>query len=319
MIGLGLVGLTLLVASAAHGAGTNVRATSDAEALEAGFKLNGTHGYSIAVAAYSVGESQNRGAIHITVSRRGELVNYTAPATVTATALHAELGALGRVNVVRNPSGRTKRVRPKCLGGQALSYEPAVYEGVIEFKGERGYTTAIESRTAAIPTWLLFTNGDFCGSGSGETTGPGTPGARLRGVSFAHDRNLSFQVNKNKPGAKAVFTASLKERRGGIWIDRALAGSASSRAFRFDPNLRTATLSPPSPFSGSASLRRSEDSPSPLLTGNLKLSFPGRAPIQIAGPSVHVSIVHAHFTRSNGPHAEIGFGPTARSETLSGA
>jgi hypothetical protein len=198
-------------------------------------------------------------------------------------------------------------VHPKCLGG-AQSYEPATYEGVVEFNGETGYTRARQNRVAQLPAWLVFASHVvICGRGYGESSGPGQSGARLRGSSFAHGRSLSFQINKNGPGAPAIFTASLKEHRDGMWIDRELSGNTPSGGFRFDSHLRTATVSPSAPFSGSASLSRSRNLFSPIWAGDLKLDFPGRLAVPLAVPGVHVSLVHAQYTRSNDPHAEIGF------------
>jgi hypothetical protein len=307
VISLGLASVALAVFAAAQATGATGIVKDEPEAVEGGFRLHGTHGYSIAVAAYALGEDQ-RGSIEITVSRHQETVSYTAPATVSPSELRADLGPLGRMDLIRIPSGRKKTVHPKCLGGPQ-TYEPGTYEGSVEFTGEHGYTRAVESRVAAIPVWLLFTTSGACGSGGGEATGPGEAGARLRGISFAHDRSLSFQINKNRSTAKTIFTASLKERRHGIRIYRQLAGVAPPNAFRFNRFLRSSTLSPPRPFTGTASLRRTENSTAPTWTGDLSLSFPGRPLVPIAGNSVHVSLVHAHFTKSNGPHAEIGFGP----------
>lgn len=286
-------------------AGSTVVATFHSDAVEAGFRLHGSHGYSISVVAYSQGEG-HRGTIEFTASRHHERAYYRAPASVTADAIRADLGRIGRVDVVRRPSGREKKVHLKCFG-DTQTYEPGTYEGAIEFNGEEGYTRAREHRVAQLPALLLFAGRGPChGGGYGEAFGPGEPGARLRGVSFAHGRNLSFQVNKNSLRAKTVFTASLKERRGGIWIDRELAGVAPPNAFRFDPHLRTATLSPRAPFSGSASLSRSRNSASPIWKGDLQLAFPGRD-VALAGPGVHVSIGHARFTRSNSANVGIGF------------
>jgi hypothetical protein len=223
---------------------------------------------------------------------------------VTADSIRADLGRIGKVDVVSHLSGREKTVHLKCLGG-SQTYEPGTYEGMIEFNGEEGYTRVRADRAAQLPAWLVFGSHGVCGSGYGETSGPGEPGARLRGTSFAHGRALSFQINKNSPKARTMFTASLKERLDGIRIERRLAGKAPPSAFRFDRHLRTATLSPPAPFSGSASLGRSRNSFSPIWTGDLKLAFPGRS-VRLAGPVVHASLVHARFTRSRGPYAEIG-------------
>jgi hypothetical protein len=300
---LGLVGLVCapFPASVAAADITTV-ATFDPDAAEAGFRLHGSHGYSISVFAYSEG-SGDRGEIEFFVGRHDAGAVYRASAIVTADTVRADLGSLGTVDVVRRPSGREKTVHPKCSGG-AQTYEPATYEGVIEFNGEGGYTRARKRRVAQLPLFLIFS--PVCGGGGyGEVSGPGEPGARLRGISFMHGRTLSFQVNKNSPRSRTVFMASLKERRDGIWIHRELTGTAPPSAFHFDSHLRTAVLSPGAPFSGSASLSRSRNSSSPIWVGDLRLDFPGRA-VSLSGPGVHVSLAHARFTRSPDANVEIG-------------
>jgi hypothetical protein len=278
-------------------------ATLEPDVTEGGFRMKGSHGYWIAVAVFSV--DGRRGRIYITARRRDANVSYVAPAKVTADAIHADLGRIGRVDVTRHALGGEKTVHPKCLGG-AQTYEPATYEGVIEFNGEEGFTRVRASRVAVLPAWIVFTAG-ACGGGYAEAIGSDEPGARLRGVSFAHGRNLSFQVNKNSPTARVVFKASLKERRNGVRIEREVEGVAPGGAFRFGRRLRTASLSPSAPFSGSASLGRSLNSFWPIWTGDLALDFPGRAAVPMAGHDVHVSLVHARFKRSSGSTAGIGF------------
>jgi len=299
---LGLVSLICGIFPTTVAAHTIIVAKRDADAVAAGFRLHGSNGYTISVAAYSEGGS--KGILGIAAHRRGASAYYRAPASVTADSIRADLGSLGKVDVVRRPSGREKTVHPRCLGG-AWTYEPGTYEGLIEFNGEEGYTRAKASRVAELPEPLVFLGNAPCGDGYGEAIGPSEPGARLRGASFAHGRSLTFQVNKNSPKARTVFTATLRERRGGILIGRELTGVEKPSAFRFDSNLRTATLTPGAPFSGSASLSRSENSVSPIWTGGLKLAFPGHSGVSLAGPGVHVSLVHARFTRSQGSYVEI--------------
>jgi hypothetical protein len=112
-------------------------------------------------------------------------------------------------------------------------------------------------------------------------------------------------VNKNRPKAPAFYSVSLRERRDGVKIERAIEGKAPAGAFSFDHGLRTATLGPPSPFSGTASIARNEDSFSPIWEGDLAVDLPGRPEVPLAGPGIHVSLVHARFTRSPGPYAQI--------------
>lgn len=268
----------------------------------ASFRLDGSNGYSIEINAYSIPQEEEE-RIFISVARKGSSAFYSAPVRMTATTITADLGSLGTVDLHLNPSGRKRTIPIKCGKGDTFTYEPGTYEGILEFKGEEGYTTVSESRLPLRPQLTSFCGG---GSGYGEARGPGLPGARLHGISFAHGRILTFQVNKNGPQARAVFTASLGERRDGIKIRREVQGVAPSSAFHYAEDLHTATLSPPAPFSGSASASRSQNAVLPLWRGNLALDFPGRAHTALAGPSVHVSLVHAHFTRSHSSSIGVG-------------
>ena len=304
IICLGLAGLALMAISTSASAASSITVSlPESETVDTGFKLHGSHGYLISVIAFS--EAEPRGTIEITASGRGGRTTYTAPASVTTGSIRADLGSLGRVDVSRHPSGLEKTLHPKCFGGP-LTYESGTYEGLIEFNGEQGYTRARSIRGAELPPIVLFASGVACASGSEEAIDAQEPGARLRGISFAHGRSLSFQVNKNSPKARTFFKASLKERRNGIRIDREISGVAPEGAFSFESNLKTATLSPPAPFAGSAFLSRRRNSVSPIWAGNLRLAFPGRRAVPIAGPGVHVGLVHATFNRNRGAHAEIG-------------
>jgi len=145
-----------------------------------------------------------------------------------------------------------------------------------------------------------------CGASTGEAFGGNMPGARLKAVSYAGGRTLKFQLNKNRPAGKTLFTASIRERHGRIRTYRELSGTAPANAFRFGSRLRTATIDPPAPFSGTARVTRRPDAVSPLLTGDLKLAFPGRT-VKLAGPAVHISLEHARQTRGENGRVGISF------------
>ena len=265
----------------------------------AAFGLEGSNGYRIAFFALSE-RLDGHGRLYVSVGRSDGGAFYSVPAIVSEAFVRADLGTLGRVDLAAHPSGREKKIDIKC-SRQAFPFEPVAYEGIVEFKGEGGYTNARATRVAARP---LITS--FCGSsGYGESSGPREVGARLRGLSFAHGRRLSFQVNKNHQHAKTLFTAELKERHEGIFIHRTVEGVASASAFTFDPDLRSARLNPPAPFSGAATLTRDPNSISPRWTGNLTLDFPGRPNVHLAGPQVNVSLAHARYTRSSNPSVAI--------------
>ena len=301
-----LILLCCAIAPASAPAAPSVQAADSQTYVEAGFELPGTHGYAIRGYAYAEGNGP-RGSLTLVVTRAGEAASYGVPARVTAGGIRADLGPLGRVDLVRRGSGRMDSVRPKCLGG-SFAYEPAALEGVFEFSGEGAYTHATANRLEQVPPVLLLAGDGPCGSGSGESTGgESLPGARLKGFSLAGGRSLAFQVNKNSPRARTLFKATLKERRGPLRISREVTGSAGPGAFRFDKRLRSARLSPPAPFSGSGSISRSRTSVPPVWTGGLKLDFPGRPRVRLAGPGIYATLVHARFSSNDGPRAEAGF------------
>lgn len=270
-------------------------------------RLHGSHGYEIAVGAFGAqpaesGEPGHAGAVTVTVHRRGEAARYSVPATVTSDSIHADLGSLGEIDLTLHRSGHKRVVHSKCLR-DSIRYEPGVYEGTLRFRGEGGYTGV--SRTAARRV-LPIPLGPCSGSGSGENSGDGLPGARLRGLSFAHGRTLRFQFNKNRPRARVVYSASVRERRGDLRISRTVEGTAAPAAFQFAGNLSSASLRPPSPFFGSAELRRPPNSVTAMLRGDLDVAFPGRT-IALTGRDVTVTMAHARLTFSDSSTVSIGF------------
>jgi hypothetical protein len=289
-------------AEAAAPVGTPFAARAELVAYLAGFSLQGTNGYGIDIFGLSE-RLDGKGELYVGVEHKGERRNgalYEAPAIVSEDFIKAALGPFGKVNLAVHPSGRMRKINVKCSKHTYL-FETGFYEGVVEFKGERNYTRASAAR---IPFQPPITS--VCGrqgGGKGEGRGPEEKGARLRGVSFANGRRLSFQVNKNHPQKGRVpFSATLEERRAGIQIHRSVEGFAPANSFHFDPGLHSAELSLPSPFSGSATLRRRPNSVSPSWTGDLTVDFVGHPDARLAGPGVYVSLVHACFIYS-GDHS----------------
>jgi hypothetical protein len=262
-----------------------------------GFEVEGSNGWSISVSTY-LGGSGQRGTVSVRASRGRESASYTAAAKVTPKAVHADLGRFGRIDMRLHLSGAEATAHDKCLH-YTEAYEAGTYEGSFEFRGEGGYTTARATAAPALPA-PPFLGFNICNrqQSSGESFGPGEPGARLQGISYAAGRVLKFEINKNRPRGKTLYTASLAERIGGVKIYRQLTGVAPASAFHYDRKVRTATLSPPAPFSGSASLRRDKNMVSPLWNGNLMLAFPGHT-VPTAGPAVHVSLEHARLDYGN--------------------
>ena len=255
------------------------------------FRVKASNGYSIFALAGSR-RADGRGSISLFVARKGSSVVYSAPATVTPTTVQADLGELGSISLELEPSGVKKTVRSAC-GGKPVTYESASYVGTIEFRGEEGFTQASASSTPMLVKPLLDL---VCGRiASGELSGAGLPGARLRVSSGNHRHGLSLQLNENRPGARLTYRTSLAEIHNGIQIERSVSGRVAGSSFEFDRRLRTATVRPPAPFSGSAIFRR--DAPAARRwTGSLSVDFPGKSNVPLVSRGPRTSLVHARLT-----------------------
>jgi hypothetical protein len=278
---VGLVALALLAPASASALDSDLKGF-------AAFRVKASNGYSILVLAASE-RADSRGDVVLILGRPGGSVVYGAPAIVSPTRLEADLGALGRISLDIVPTGAKKSLRSRC-GGEPLTLEPNTYQGTFEFHGEEGFT---EAEATHIPEYSRFGVDFLCsGKGWGEVSGPGLPGARLRVRAGTGHHHMELQVNKNRPGGHTYFEAGVKEKRGRIEIARSVTGHAPASAFAYDQLVRSATVDPPAPFSGSATFRRSA-SPANRWSGNLTVDLPGRSDFPLTDDRVRISLVHA--------------------------
>lgn len=207
-------------------------------------------------------------------------VIYLAPAKVTPTMIEADLGPVGQISLRFETSGPSERVHAGCKGGGSVTYEPGAWVGEIEIAGEEGFTEVHRTRTKAIPNPFVETG---CGViGIGESGGQGPDAARLIARSATRKHAIHLQANKNHRKARVRVEASLEERRNGLIVSREVVRFLPASTFSFDPELRSATLAPAAPFSGSASFHRGAK-PANQWAGNLSVAFPGRADVPLAG------------------------------------
>jgi hypothetical protein len=256
-----------------------------------GFTLQGSNGYSIFVFG-SPAHSGERAEIGIVVTGRHSVAFYTAPATATETSIQADLGDLGEIAVAFHPSGRARTVRPGCGDNEPVSFDSGHYEGTIAFHGEEGYTNVEASRAQGDLGFLLRI---VCPGISVGTGGPFLPGAKLQANSSSRF-GAKLTVIKNRPGARAHFEAGISEKHDGISIGRFVERTASAGTFGYDPKIRSATVRPPPPFSGTARFRRAAR-PAGRWTGDLTVDLPGRANVKLAGSDFRTRLVHTQSTK----------------------
>jgi hypothetical protein len=251
-----------------------------------GFTLHASNGYTFSVMAGQ--DRTGRGFAFVTARSPHSEAFYFAPASVSATGIEADLGAVGRIDVDFAPTGRPRAERSIC-GGKPVSVDSGRYEGSIDFEGEEGYS---EVHASAARGEAMMALSLVCPSGPlSEGTGGHSPGARLT-VKHGGSRRFEFSAMKNSPTRPARLTASVSEKRGGLFISRGVEITAGPDAFDFDVPAGTARVSPPEPFTGQASYVRPRGRRSSWL-GDLRVDFPGRSNVRLTGPGTRANLMRA--------------------------
>lgn len=271
--------LALLLGSGIISAPTQARAANKKPLLVPGaFRLESSNGYILYVvgmAAYG----KRPGGLLVYAHRKGRTVKYQAPAIVTEESIEADLGELGKVSVAFHRSGQP--ISGVC-GDREIRFDSGSYEGVIGFHGEEGYTS-VEATT--VPGDISFAL-SLCDEGVWFSEGgAGRPrGAELYVRNPALGQGLSLR--KHRPGAAATIVAWMREYTpGGISIQRYAEARIPGDAFTFDRRLRTAAVSPPAPFAGSARFDRGKKA-GQRWSGDLTVDLPGRSDVPLTGPSL---------------------------------
>lgn len=279
-------GLAAVVSAVALGAAPAAALDSDLKHAVA-FRVEASNGYSI-VALVSSEHVDGRGEIVLFVTKGKDGVSYLAPATITATRIEADLGALGEVSLDVVPTGRERKVRTRCgEEPETASFDAQSYRGTFEFHGEEGFT---EAASSAPVEYTRFFFGLICGvSVRGETRAAGLSGARLRLHARRGSSALDLQANKNRPGARTRFEVGTTEKRGRIAIFRSTTLWVGADAFGYDPLLNTATLAPPAPFAGHGSFHRNALAAN-RWSGNLTVDLPGRSDVSLTGTGIAATL-----------------------------
>jgi hypothetical protein len=271
------------------------------------FTLRGSHGYRITVAADPSGRDDE---VQLTAqSTRGGTAEYRVSGAVTRTTIKANFGRLGKIAVRFRPSGRERRVRVprKCQKERppVVSSRLGSFVGTIEFRGERGYTHVVaHSAKGGIGDPLANTpkklQCDFRESNAERkrelesVSLEGSP-ANSR-VSFSASRLFGGSALLIPPGEKMpegngyLFLAFASERTGRVSISRTAGTLGESKDFSYDESLTSATVRPPSPFTGTGTFHRNADG-STTWTGSLAVPLPGLGTVGLTGGKASLATV----------------------------
>jgi len=261
------------------------------------FELRGSNGFTVRV--------ERKGpVVRLSAINQRVAARYTRVAAVPRKrGIDARFRELGRVSVRFRRNG-PKQILRRPRSGCYEARTPGVFVGRIHFEGEEGFTQVDARRARGT---LLARRGScdtfYRASGLKATASglvPTEVGLHAHNVGEEWPW-VKFECSQG-PGSdlappKAIdpeeryFFASVSQRYYGIFIDRLVAArSREPSSFTYNNALTEASVVPPAPFAGEATLTREERRFRGPWTGTLTASFPGAANVALAGPDFQGSM-----------------------------
>jgi len=271
------------------------------------FALSGTHGYRISVSV------NRRNLVTLRTSKGPATTEYVvADRSTSKFGAAAKFPRRGTVAFSFTPNGRVRQLAPipTCGGARETSHE-GVARGVIRFRGERGYTTVRTGRVRAeVRSWPRLK----CRFINFRNRGPERVDAYFYALSTG-DPFAEFTATRYVEGARPwsrriEFNAGIANVNKAMAVYRIVSVVADPATFQQpDPEKmpELLTLTPPSPFSGSAKVERTPESTF-TWSGSLKARFPGIDPVKLTSPSFATSFCAGRGCASQVPDDFFDFG-----------
>jgi hypothetical protein len=249
------------------------------------FRLRGSGGFSISVVA-------SGGAVSLT-ARKGDLsASYSVRGVASSKRIKARFPGLGLVSVQFHPFGpaHRKAVPPGCKGKDG-TVQRGRFVGTVEFEGEQGYTTV---HAAQAKGKVTVSRKQVCQNTGGE----GGSSFRLTAlIATARSEGISVVALRLTRKSRSTvgfagFGATLFESLGRLSIVRSIEASGGINTFTTSETGReitSATITPPSPFTGSATYEKQKGSPA-TWTGTLAGTFLGHGEVSLVGPQFTAEI-----------------------------
>lgn len=248
---------------------------------ELGFALH-SEGFTV-----NVFISNNDGEVSaiLMINRGPQTAAYFTPAKVTANRVTARFGTLGQLDYRFAPK---PGANVRCTGAEEGE---ATFEGSFDFTGENGYVQ-IEADSAE-GSFQIYPEPKSCrGPRPARRAVPYHPSYSGEGATF-HARAgsraegtirevIGYDAGPGGPPRIGIY-ATLAEEREGMTVARGLQMVAKPSAFRWNLKQGTATLRPPTPFTGSAHFVRHGNDGHGTWSGSLRMPILGGEPVELAG------------------------------------
>lgn len=230
---------------------------------------------------YSIFFEANRGRASLTAQSNAGTVIYSGKSSLVDGRIRFGLGKLGRIDVRFKSDESGERLRPpKSCKGREQVVRNGTFVGSIRFRGENGYTRLSSHRahgTMAEPrSWK-------CPDASGGRP-QNASGAPILAAHTPHSRAVFAAIGGSEQVPLRLFVAGTLERVGVLRIARSVLAEGTPASFEALGDLSSATVTPPKPFSGTASFVRNIDG-STEWSGTLSIALPGAQSTALTGPA----------------------------------
>jgi hypothetical protein len=311
LLGTAAVAALLIPAAAASAAPAGARPASREPKPEVteSFKAPGTNGYTLNVTL--LGQKRLVVTAEARVGQGSKEAIYTLPARQSPDSddVKARIGNLGKIDV-HFVAESTKQAQPKipgCTGGETVT-EKGHFVGEISFRGEQGFTRVHAARAAGTvvsDTAPRCKNVNSPGeeAGARKKSVEGEPQGESVDLNAVLDHGkIRFAATRTRIEARgrsrtfSSFTAVTGRNRGKLQeVSIALLLFEQGSTFLSpEPSFptRAATVSPPAPFSGTATFTR-EPGRSASWSGDLKVELPGFGDVPLTGSGSKASMCQA--------------------------
>jgi len=287
----------LLLASAIAIVLSLAAATASAASPETGTIVNVELGLKTNNGLRAQLETADDETVTLQLRNKDQLVRYEVQGEVTKEGLKVRFGRLGLIDVAFTPSRTLSSTEPSegCTG-EPRTLREGTFAGTIDFTGERNYvrikTAQVEGSMSVISQWqcpevptpLARTARPLALSSRSEEKA-----ASL--IAFGSRCTCMFAagLHFNEGKARSIFYGFKGENREGMEIVRGIVARAGASAFAVDLMAGTATVRPPRPFRGQATLRHGLGD-RPLWRSTIRMPFLGAASINPQGPDLSVDL-----------------------------
>lgn len=231
-------------------------------------------------------ETADDGTVTLEIRDEDQAVNYETRGKVTKQGLRVRFGRLGLIDVAFTPTKTLNSTEPSegCMG-EPRTLREGTFAGTIDFTGERNYVrikaAEAEGTMSVISQWECP-----------EEAAPLARTARRRAASLLvfSDRCICLfaaGLHFHKGRARTVFYGYKSESREGMEIARAVVARGGASTFAVDLMAGNATVRPPRPFRGRATLERGFGD-DPLWRSTIRMPFLGAASVNPRSPDLYL-------------------------------